>query len=415
MRPENTLRRRVLAACVALAVIVGGVFAAAAYIIIELIEHELIDVRLTRAAEQFLELGPGSPSVVLPADLRFAEGAQVPEELRDLKAGTHELELGGRALHVLIGRRGERPYAVIDDVTDFERIENIGFAGLWIAFFSGVLLALAIARASVNAIVAPLTALARTVQDDRLTAHSEFLGAGDEIGVLARAFEARTSELRASLTRERLFTADVSHELRTPLSVILGAAEVLIARLDERPELRTAAERVRRTAADTAVRVSALLQLARAPANVKRTRLPLRPLVEQEIEHCRPMLEGKPVALTFDAPDEVWVYGASDLAAIAVGNLLRNACHFTQRGSIKVTLRADSLTVADTGPGVPPGLRATLFEPFVKGPDEATAGSGLGLSIVKRVAHHLGWTVRLDDARGSGSSFTVTFEPRAAS
>lgn len=122
-------------------------------------EYELIDVRLSRAADQFLENTHGNASHVLAGDLRIAEGAQIPEALRSLGAGSHELELEGRELHVLIVTRGGRRYAVIDDVTDFEHIEFIGFAGLWIAFFSGVLLALAIARASANRIIAPLTAL----------------------------------------------------------------------------------------------------------------------------------------------------------------------------------------------------------------------------------------------------------------
>lgn len=211
------------------------------------------------------------------------------------------------------------------------------------------------------------------------------------------------------MTRERLFTADVSHELRTPLSVILGAAEVLTARLDDRPELHAAAERIRRTAAETSVRVSALLQLARAPEKIECAALELRGLVEQEIEHCRPMLEGKSVALKFEAPDEVWVHAAPDLAAIAVGNLLRNACRFTEQGSVCVALRTDALTIEDTGPGVPQAVRARLFEPFVRGSDASSTGSGLGLSIVKRVAQHLGWAVRLDDVSRGGSRFTPTF------
>lgn len=409
MRVENSLRRRLIAACVLLAVVIGGVFAAAAYVIIEAIEYELIDVRLSRAADYLIQSDRAGVSVPPSSDLRFAVGAQIPEEFRTLKPGRHELDQNDRTLHVLIVEHAGQRYAVIDDVSDFERLEFIGFTALWIAFLAGVLLALAIARASASRIIAPLTKLAEVVQHEDLTAHPELLTAADEIGVLARAFDARASKLRDFLVRERLFTADVSHELRTPLTVILGAAELLTARLADDAELRAMAERIRRTSAVTSVRVGALLQLARSPETIECGALAMRALVEQEIERCRPLLEGKPVVLTFDSPEEVWVQAAPDLAAIAVGNLLRNACHFTERGSVRVALAPDTLVVEDTGPGVPQAVRKRLFEPFVRGPDESSTGWGLGLSIVKRVAEHLGWAIRLDDAPHRGTRFTLTF------
>lgn len=411
MRAENSLRRRLIAACVLLAVVIGGVFAAAAYVIIEAIEYELIDVRLSRAADHLIQNDRAGVSTPPSSDLRFAVGAQIPEEFRTLKPGRHELDQNDRTLHVLIVEHAGQRYAVIDDVSDFERLEFIGFAGLWVAFFAGVLLALAIARASASRIIAPLTTLTEAVQHDDLAGHPALLTATDEIGVLARAFDMRAAQLRDFLVRERLFTADVSHELRTPLTVILGASELLTARLAHDRELLAVAERIRRTSAATSVRVSALLQLARSPEKVEGSALPLHALVEQEIERCRPLLEGKPVVLTFDSPAEVWVQASPDLAAIAVGNLLRNACHFTERGSVRVALAADALVVEDTGPGVPQAVRRRLFEPFVRGADESSTGWGLGLSIVKRVADHLGWAVRLDDAPQGGSRFTLAFAP----
>lgn len=410
MRPENTLRRRLITAFVLLAIIVGGVFGSAAYIIIEAVEYELIDVRLSRAADRLIHGNRGAADPVL-TELRVVAGAEMPEAMRKLEPGLQEFELDGRVLRVLIVEKAGERDAVIDDISDFEHLENTAFAGLWVAFFAGVLLALAIARASVSRIIAPLTALAETVKHDDLEAHPELLAASDEIGVLARALDARTLQLRDFLTRERLFTADVSHELRTPLTVVLGAAELLNARLADDPELHAVAERIRRTSADTAVRVSALLQLARSPEKIERGPVAMRVLVEQEIEHCRPLLDCKRVELVLDSPNEVWVRASPDLVAIAVGNLLRNACRFTERGSVRVALASEALIVEDTGPGVPPAVRSRLFERFVRGSDESSTGSGLGLSIVKRVAEHLGWAIRLDDGPDGGSRFTLIFAP----
>lgn len=415
MRAESTLRWRLITAFVLLAMVVGGVFGAAAYVVIEAVEYELIDVRLSRAAAGLHESYRSGTAHPALTDLRLAAAADMPEQMRTLSPGFHEVERDGRVLHVLlVEHQGER-YAIIDDISDFEHLENTAFAGLWIAFFAGLVLALAIARASVSRIIAPLTALAAAVKQDSLAAHPDLLAASDEIGVLARAFDARTSQLQHFLLRERLFTADVSHELRTPLTVLLGAAELLSARLAGDPELGAVAERMRRTSADTAVRVSALLQLARSPETIERAAVALRALLEQEIERCRPLLEGKSVAVILDAPAEVWVQASPELAAIAVSNLLRNAFRFTERGSVRVALAADTLLVEDTGPGVPAAVRDRLFEPFVQGTENAAIGSGLGLSIVKRVAEHLGWAIRLDDGPGGGSRFTLVFRPAEAS
>ena len=149
-------------------------------------------------------------------------------------------------------------------------------------------------------------------------------------------------------------------------------------------------------------RVSALLQLARSPEKLQIDALPMRPVLRDEIERCRPLLEGKSVTLSLDAPAEVWVNADADLVAIAVGNLLRNACESTQQGTVRVALAADALIVEDTGPGIPDAVRARLFEPFVRGENPSYSGAGLGLAIVKRVAERLGWLVSLEHAPQGG-------------
>ena len=159
----------------------------------------------------------------------------------------------------------------------------------------------------------------------------------------------------------------------------------------------------------TSRRVSAILQLARHPGDMEIANVPLRALVQQEMERCRPLLEGKSVQLAFDSSEEVWVEAAPELASIAIGNLLQNACVFTNSGEVRVVLKPGSLVVEDTGPGIPQALRDRLFEPFTKGPDDNSTGWGLGLSIVKRVVNHLGWTIQVDDTCDRGTRFILSF------
>jgi signal transduction histidine kinase len=256
--------------------------------------------------------------------------------------------------------------------------------------------------------VAPLTALADAVGNGQPTPLPS-LAANDEIGVLARALTRRTDELQRFLERERLFAGDVSHELRTPLTIMLGAAELLAAQLADRPDVLATVERLRRVAAETTGRVSALLLLSRSPEQLDAPLIDLGALVQAEIDRYCPLLKGKPVECRYEQAAPVHVAARPELAGIAVGNLLRNACQHVERGHVLVRLEADRLVVEDTGPGIPEAVRARLFERFVRGATEDGQGSGLGLSIVKRVAEHIGWTVRLETPAGGGSRFILGF------
>jgi signal transduction histidine kinase len=206
-----------------------------------------------------------------------------------------------------------------------------------------------------------------------------------------------------------LFTGDVSHELRTPLTIMLGASELLKTKLQDTPDELAVAERIRRVASEASERVGALLLLSQSPDMLGGSQLSLTHLIEREIERCQQILGDKPVALQFHAPQDVWVYARTELAGIAIGNLLRNACQYTEKGTVQVWLTLDNLTIEDNGPGIPENVRTRLFDRFVRGHDNQHVGSGLGLAIVKRVIDHMGWDIRYETPAGGGSRFIVNF------
>lgn len=408
MLSHDSLRGRLIAACLLLAAVVGGAFAVSAFVMVERIEDVLIEQRLDRAAQLWSQAGYG-PVQPETFDLSFLKGEQLPASLRSLPPGTHELRLNGRGLRVLIGEASGMRYAVVDDQTDFESIEFGSSVAMGCAFAVGLVLAVLVGWASANRVIRPLTNLARAVQSEYLPGLLPGLGATDEIGVLARTVAERTLQLEQALQRERWFTADVSHELRTPLTVMLGAAEVLIGRLRERPDLAPMAERIRRNAADAAQQVDALLQLGRAPMHAEFARIDMAALAAHEVERYQPLVHGKNLSLQLLTSGEAFVQGVPALAAIAVGNLLRNACQHTVRGQITVSVSAEGIVVEDTGAGVPDAVRGRLFERFVHGGEESATPSGLGLSIVKRVAELHGWAVDYEPGARGGSRFTLRF------
>ena len=146
----------------------------------------------------------------------------------------------------------------------------------------------------------------------------------DEIGDLARAFQARTEALQKVLDRERFFTGDVSHELRTPLTVIMGAAEIVQANADRQPVLQEAAERILRTAREAADAITVLLLLgARNRSVLMPPRTLVSRIVTDEIQKHQALVDNKPVVLTHNVLRDFSVYARPELLAALIGNLIR--------------------------------------------------------------------------------------------
>jgi signal transduction histidine kinase len=404
---RRSLRSRIVAAYVLLACAVCGAFAAVMVYVVGTIEDRLIDQRLERTADKLVERLREGRGMDLPPSVSLYRGDDIPPPLRGKPPGRYELPRPDNSVNALVRSDGRSLFVLTDDDADFERIRWDIYAMLGGAFAACLALAVMLGRFTASRVIAPVTALARAVHDERTPSEYPSLGSRDEIGVLARAFAARTGELQRYLQRERWFVGDVSHELRTPLTVMLGAAEVLCVRLADRRDLAEVAERIRRTAADTTERVGAMLMLSRAPETVDAPRTALRPLLRQEMERVQPLLAGKDVALTLQAPQEVFVFARPELVAIAIGNLLRNACQFTEHGAVSLRLGPHALVVEDTGAGIPPALRERVFERGVRAHPQDSSGSGLGLAIVRRVAEHLRWEVTLEDLPGGGSRFSL--------
>lgn len=412
MKTGRSLKQRITRAFVLLAVLLAGFFSLVSYISVEVIEAQVIDERLDEMADTLIGHYAAKVMVDTPSDISFFVNEQIPDELQKVPPGTHELMIvGGNEVQALIREEGGNRFAIVQDMEKFEHIEHIIFSALGAGFVSSLLLAIVLGVITSRHIVAPVSALADAVGRNAKPEELPSLDANDEIGVLARTFAQYTDELQQFLMRERLFTGDVSHELRTPLTVMLGAAEVLKAQLADRPAQLAVAERVRRVAAETAERVSALLLLSRSPELLDAPRIMLNPLIQSEFDRCQSLLTGKPVQCRLECSEEVWVQARPELVGIIVGNLLRNACQHIDAGTVLVRLAKDRLVIEDDGPGIPEAVQARLFERFVRGSKDSPEGTGLGLSIVKRVVEHIGWGIRYESPERGGSRFILSFAP----
>jgi len=227
------------------------------------------------------------------------------------------------------------------------------------------------------------------------------------------------ARLRDALDKERRFTADAAHELRTPLAAIMSQAQVARA---------AAADAERQRALDNVVLgcnraahlVDQLLTLARLEPEQLKTgeACDLRALAVEVISELAPVAVRKNIELQLAEGTAVRAPGVAPLLGILMRNLIDNAIRYSPPAGqvqVAVTRRADEavFSVVDQGPGIPAGEQERVWERFYRVLGSEETGSGLGLSIVKRIAdlHHAHVTLAAGED-GMGLRVEVTFPVR---
>jgi len=260
----------------------------------------------------------------------------------------------------------------------------------------------------------PLVGLAREVgsrQPDNLTA-LDTGSAPDEVLPLIERLNKLFGRINASMQNERRFTADAAHELRTPIAAIKAQSQVA----------RNATEDdVRRHALDGAIAgcdraahlTDQLLTLARLDGVEAGSHGPcaLRQLAAEALAEIAPAALGKGVQLELEEGNEVTVNGLPALLRIMLRNLLDNAVRHTPQGTqVRVKIDGDSIVVSDDGPGLPQEELEKISQRFYRPPGTEASGSGLGLSIVRRIAELHGARLAFStSSTGKGLDATVSF------
>ncbi|HEX7810962.1 MAG TPA: HAMP domain-containing sensor histidine kinase [Burkholderiales bacterium] len=408
---QESLQRRLTVAYLMFAIAACVLFTVIAIVAVEGIEERLVDQRLKSVVSWASPRHIAGLPVEMPAGVIFYHGESIPVSLRGLEPGVQEKSVDGVDLRLFVGRDAAGDFVAVDRESDYEKIEAVVYSIVAAGLGALLILSIVLGRYIGRRFVGPISTLAEAVMARDSTAELPLLKSRDELGVLARAFSARTTELQKFLVRERFFTGDVSHELRTSLTIIIGAAEILVERTAGQPGLNAPADRILRAAKEAGEFVTVLLLLARAPELIDAPETRLGPVIEKEIESGRRLCGGKPVSLESFVEGDPAVFARRELLAAAIGNLVRNACQYTAKGNVTIRASRQSVTVEDTGPGLPEGVRERLASNLPVYGAADSAGSGIGLALVKRICEHLGATLRVNDRPAGGTAFTIDFPP----
>ena len=219
--------------------------------------------------------------------------------------------------------------------------------------------------------------------------------------------------------RKNEFLALLAHELRNPLAPIRSAVELM--QLTNDPEANKAASGIVERQVDQMVRlVDDLLdvsRISRGKIELRKQRIDLASIVKQAIEDTRPLVKSMGHELTVTLPPEPLFLNADRTRLIQVlGNLLNNACKFTDTGG-RISLAVDAVDgeavihVRDNGIGIAAEQLPTIFEMFVQADtsmERSVSGLGIGLALVKNMVEMHGGTVEVQShGLGRGTTFVV--------
>ncbi|HEX8593042.1 MAG TPA: HAMP domain-containing sensor histidine kinase [Pseudomonas sp.] len=417
---KHSLKQRIIIVFTLMSALVAGVFAAGIVVTVHFVEKKLTIMSLSGDLHRLLVMEDAAGWRHRPDknSLFYAQNGvgdlAMADDLKPLPSGFHVFTRGKRAYYAMVESVAGRNYVLLRDQRSNVKRERILFAVVFVGFVLSVLLALLLGRLLAQRVMAPVVKLASQVRHrDQVLELAPALApdyAEDEVGELAVSFDETLGRLRAALSREKLFTSDVSHELRTPLMVLASSCELLLENPRLEPRSHAQVTRIARASEGMRQLVETFLLLARIGSDdaVKGPHASLVAIADELVEMWRKPIEEKGLVLRYERGEPSnELYNATLLHSV-MGNLLRNAWHYTDEGFISLTLSARGFCVQDSGIGIPEEKQHAMFQPFVRGDEQRGEGLGLGLSLVQRICAHQGWHVTLQSRLPQGCCFQVS-------
>jgi two-component system OmpR family sensor kinase len=242
----------------------------------------------------------------------------------------------------------------------------------------------------------------------------------EEVQPVVHALNALLARLATALDTQKAFVADAAHELRTPLAAVQIQAQ-LVARAQDDGSRKEALADLQAGIARATRLAEQLLALARSDPDSKTPMqdIDLHALVDECVGASVLLAEERGVDLGIETSEAAAVTGNRDALRVMLNNLIDNATKYTPRGGrVDVSLKVEGrpvVRIADSGPGIPAGERALVFDRFYRAGEGASrartdvSGSGLGLAIVRRIAVQHGASVELGESPAGGLLVTVRF------
>jgi signal transduction histidine kinase len=402
-----------------------GIYASATILEDVLIRRALKDE--ARHFEALLERDPAAQEpdtfnmkgYLLPNSAHMRAVKSMPAELNNLPDGFHNVRLkDGRRPLVYVSEISSGQLTLLFDQQNVAKLALLfGLVPLVLVLIFIYLASLAAYRFSRRAI-SPVIWLANEVARwDHKVPNSAALSPEripsdleGETQVLAEALRGYSARIAELVDRERTFTRDASHELRSPLTVIKLACEVVLTDGEADPFVERNMRRIEAASRDMEALIEAFLLLARdSESGLPEEELSINSIIREEIERAEPLLAQKRVEIHFTEEHQLNVIGPGKVVSVMIGNLIRNACRYTDAGSVTVSVQGLMVHISDTGRGMSEDDMAHIFQPFFRGQGAPRGGHGVGLTIVRRLSDRFSWPVEFKSELGVGTQATISF------
>ncbi len=286
-----------------------------------------------------------------------------------------------------------------------------------------VMLAIVIVIILVCAVIARM--LTRQLMDpiDKIAQNMEDLSGApvyEELVPFVNTIRSQHEDILSAAQVRQDFSANVSHELKTPLTAIAGYAELIENHMADPEQETRFAEQIRVNADRLLSLINDIIRLSELDSSQADQLIAEQMDLYETAQNCVDLLqvtaEKKKISLTLEG-EECPMRGNRTMITELINNLCQNAIHYNkENGQVKVSVHMEqerpTLTVADTGIGIPKDLQERVFERFFrvdKSRSRATGGTGLGLAIVKHIVELHNAELSLQSEVGVGTVITVRF------
>lgn len=368
-------------------------------------------------ADGLVELGsadlPLPPGPLAPGVPQFYDGTYfgAPVRLVAYTRGLARPTQGSRSDQLLI--------QVAEGTQARDEFRRVFLLRAMVSNFAFLALAIALAVGAVVFALRPLAAVSRELEQ-RPPGELSPLPAEDlpaDVRPLVDAMNHHMQRVGELAGRQRTFLDDASHQLRTHLTTLRLQVDFALREADPvhvRAALGALSAELQRAVRST----NQLLALARSDtADLQPAWFELRDLLEEVARQFLPGARAKGLDLGLEA-DTRRAWGDAALLREALANLVANAVAYVPCGSVTLSAAGDalgwSLSVEDTGPGLPADLRTTAGSRFVRGGQAPGGGSGLGIAIARSVAKRHGGVLRLEPGRDELGLRATLWWPRSA-
>lgn len=415
---DSPLFRKIMSSILLASVCFLSLLTIVVYYSNEVLEDALLNTQTDFELENIRKQLAQNPDAPLPgsASLSVYLGSRrdrrpIPDHLAGLDTGVHhDLELDGKAYHVLVAPHGDDRIYIQFDVTEIERSEDLLLLVLAVAWVVLLVAIFVIARILSSRLSGPIAQLADELSRIDPNQRGVRLGerfADDEVGRIAQAFDSYTAKMDDYVEKHMAFAAMASHELRSPLTIVQTSADLIASRRAD-PDILPQLEKIQRASSGMANMIHALLAVTRdRPTDQPRERVPLRELVDEILESLRSEIRAKRIEIDNRLDAGIAVEADPTLLMVVLNNLIRNGVKHGEQSSILIDMRDGVLSIADSGIGIDPESLQRIFDFGFRG--QKSQGYGIGLYISRLVAEYQGWTLALEPNPGGGIVARVDF------